>query len=160
MGNMGVADILIAGGIPAGAVRWMIYLLFSPALCWGQDQLESPILREALAVILGVVGCYYCFGVSIANLLVSSGGVYAIMLLARRQCGLLSFSFSFSFLIYWWVARSDVSRLILSFNCTCRIVNCPWRCAVTSRRRLEARGRRGISTSQVRGPVHAAAQWA
>lgn len=102
---MGVTEAFIAAGVPAGAVRWMLCLMFSPVMCWAQDQVHVPVLRHALAVLFGVGGCFFCFGNTVANLIVSAGGVYLIMLLARRRCGLISMVFSMTFLIYWWVAR-------------------------------------------------------
>lgn len=98
---MAFADVLVAAGVPKGAVKWMTCLLLSPLLCWGQDQVDNPVQRHAVAVLLGIGGCYYCFGSAILNLLITSGGVYLIMLLARRRSGILSMVFSMTFLIYW-----------------------------------------------------------
>lgn len=113
---MNIADVLVAAGVPQGTVKWMLCLVLSPVYCWGQGQVSATWLRHALSVLFGIGGSYHCFGLPATNLLVSAGGVYLIMILARPRCGLLSFIFSMVFLIYWYAMLFFASPHVTSLS--------------------------------------------
>jgi hypothetical protein len=97
-----VTDALVAAGIPAGSVRFMLVLFTAPLLCAAHNTLRGATLRHLVSLITGAAACVFAFGVdgcaALAPPVVAS---YAVMVLLPRQAGALVFIIAFGYLLSW-----------------------------------------------------------
>lgn len=66
----------------------------------------APTGRHLYAAVTGFALIYYPFGNGCVHSLGPILITYLAMLVARPYCGIIAWLVDFSYLVYWWVAKS------------------------------------------------------